>query len=520
MFEDSSGRTDGLPTLEPRAVPEVREPILRFRRVEKRFGGTLAVAGVDLDVLPGEIHALLGANGAGKSTLIKLLAGVHDPDSGEIYLKGQRIDTMHPRPPMAFIHQDLGLVDWMTVAENVALAKGYSRRWGLINWNGVRASARTALQALDADIDCDKPVGEFPRTERSIIAIVRALALETDVLILDEPTASLPESETRRLFAVLERLRSRGVGIVYVTHRLDEVFRIADRVTVMRDGRKVLTERTESLTPDDLVFAIVGRRPAEVFMEPPRPSAAVVLAANGLRSGKVGPVTFSVAAGEIVALVGLLGSGQNTVGRALAGIDPVDEGTISLGGQRVDIADPADAVGNGVFFVTSNRETESLATNLTVTENIFLNPGTRGHPTWRPRLRRDEIVDADEIVRRFSIRPSNPRTLISTLSGGNQQKTVLARWLNVGARVLVLEEPTMGVAVGAKAEIYDMLQAELTRGAAVVLVSSDLEEVARISTRALVFNRGRITRELSRNELTTTELTAVVGGAERGEASR
>jgi ribose transport system ATP-binding protein len=489
---------------------QMEAPLVRFRGVVKQLGGTLAVAGVDLDVAAGEIHALLGANGAGKSTMIKLLAGVHEPDQGEIYLRNHRIDHVHPRPPMAFIHQDLGLIDWMSVSENIALVQGYQRRSGLIHWGEVRRSARKALEALGSDIDPDARVGDLPRTERSIVAIVRALAVETDVLVLDEPTASLPESETAQLFDLLHRLRAKGVGIVYVTHRLDEVFRLADRVTVLRDGRRILTKLISETTPEELVFSIVGRPPAEVFIEAHESRGVPVLRVENLRTGAVGPVSFHVNAGEIVGLAGLRGAGQNAVGRALCGIDKISAGRVVLAGEEITPSTPRDVIGKGVMFVTSNREAECLASTLSVVENIFLNPGSRGRKLLQFRHPRTEREEAAEVVRRFSIRPEDPNRAISTLSGGNQQKVVLARWIGLNAQLLVLEDPTMGIDVGAKADIYRMLTQELKRGAAVLLISSDLEEVAAICNRALVFNRGRIVREVHGDQLSTSTLTSLV----------
>src|SRR5215213_6171229 len=269
-------------------MPESTQPLLSFRGIVKQFGGTLAVAGVDLDIAAGQVHALLGANGAGKSTIIKMLAGVYAADRGEILFKGR---VIHPRTeidrlPIAFIHQDLGLFDWMTVAENVAIGpSGYPRRAGLIDWRAVRAQAIRALDIVDSGIDPDTPIAELTRTERSIVAIARALSNDVELLILDEPTSSLPEDDVARLFAVLQRLRSRGVGMIYVSHRLDEVFRIADWVTVMRDGQKVASAPTRDFTPRQLVVAIVGRPPAEVFVRPPAASADVILDVQGLRVG-------------------------------------------------------------------------------------------------------------------------------------------------------------------------------------------------------------------------------------------
>jgi ribose transport system ATP-binding protein len=488
--------------------------LLSFRGVTKRFGGTLAVHGIDLDFRQGEIHALLGANGAGKSTLIKLLAGVHEPDSGEIFLRGQRIDHVRPRPPMAFIHQELGLIEWMSVAENIALVGGFPRWRRLIDWRAVERNAERALLAIGSDIDCTLPASRLQRTERSIVAIARALALNSDVLVLDEPTASLPESETARLFDVLHRLRARGVAIIYVTHRLDEVFRLADTVTVLRDGRKIQTGPVAETTAAELVQTIVGRPPAEVFLRPHEAQAVAVISVDNLQVGRVGPVSFEVKAGEVVGLAGLRGAGQNAIGRALSGIEPSIGGSATLAGRPLKLSGRvADAMSAGIRFVTSNRESEGLALPLTVTENLFLNPGALGRRVWDVERPSRERKRAMAVVKKFSVRTDDPSKVITTLSGGNQQKVMLARWLGRGARVLVLEEPTMGVDVGAKAEIYEMLNQELDGGAAVLLVSSDLDEIAGICHRALIFNRGRIVEELKRAELSVARLTALVSGA-------
>ena len=351
------------------------------------------------------------------------------------------------------------------------------------------------------------------------MAIVRALAIKSDVLVLDEPTASLPESETTRLFDVLRNLRSQGVAIVYVTHRLDEVFRLGDTVTVLRDGRTVRTCPVSATNPAELVEMIVGRPPAEVFVNRAEPHAATVLRVENLCTGRVGPVSFEVKEGELVGLGGLRGAGQAMVGRAIAGIEPISSGTVWLAGRTLDLQrrEPA-ASAAGIRFVTSNREAEGLASSLTVAENLFLNPGALGRGFWSAERPGNERNRAQEVIRRFSIRPNDPARLITTLSGGNQQKVLLARWLGYGAPLLVLEEPTMGVDVGAKADIYGMLNQELTRGVAVLLLSSDLDEVAGICHRALIFDRGRIVEELGRDQLSVARLTAIVGGAARGEA--
>jgi ribose transport system ATP-binding protein len=495
-------------------MPSTTTPLLSYRKVVKQLGGTLAVNHVDLDVQSGEIHALLGANGAGKSTLIKLLAGVHQPDKGEILFHGQPIQhSDRDKLPIAFIHQDLGLFDWMTVAENIAIGRHYSHKRGLINWKQVEREAAAALAIVESDIRPDMLVSELTRTEKSIVALARALTVDVDLLILDEPTSSLPEADVAKLFSVLQRLKAKGVGMIYVTHRLDEVFRIADRVTVMRDGKKVGSAPISDMTPDELVLLIVGQPPFKVFAQPPPPGANVVLDAQEIRVGNVGPISLQVKSGEILGLCGLRGAGQDTIGRALCGIEPVTGGKLSFQGAELSLHGPVDATRHGIAFISSKREEESLCMTLTVDENLFLNPATRGRKIWQARSPRAGIRKSDALVKKFTIRPGESERIVSTLSGGNQQKVVLARWLDSNITLLVMEEPTLGVDVGAKADIYAMLNESLTRGNAVILVSSDLEEVAGVCNRALIFNRGRIVGELQREDMSIANLTALVTGA-------
>lgn len=488
-------------------------PLLRIRGLVKQLGGTLAVNNVDFDVDRGEIHALLGANGAGKTTLIKVLAGIYHPDRGEIMLNGRPLASYDAGPPIAFIHQDLGLISWMTVAENIALVRGYERRGPLINWRQVRRAANQALELLGSDIDPDAPISSLSRADRSIVAIARALAIDAELLVLDEPTASLPEAEVARLFEALRRLVDRGYGMIYVSHRLDEIFRIADRVTVLRDGRNVGTREVRDTTPADLIMMIVGRPLGDVFLSAPEATARPMLDVRGLRTGPVGPLSFQVMAGEIVALAGLRGAGQSAVGRALAGIMPVDAGDLHLDDAVFTPGNPRTAAGAGVAFATSNREEESLAMTLSVTENLFLNPAIRLRRLWQAMARDTERQAARALVNRFDIRPPDPDRAAGTLSGGNQQKVVLARWLGTGERLLILEEPTAGVDVGSKADIYAMLDEELAQGTGIIMVSSDFDEVAGVCHRALVFNRGQITVEIPRERLSVAELTAAASGA-------
>jgi ribose transport system ATP-binding protein len=500
----------------PGKSAETSSRLLDVEGLTKHFTGTLALDRVDFDVRRGEVHALLGQNGAGKSTLIKILAGVHEADAGAIRFHGRPVRPGVDSLPIAFIHQDLGLVDWMTVAENVAVQTGYPRAFlGMISWANVRKAAMEALTTLGSDIDPDVAVATLGAAERSLVAIGRALAVKSDVLVLDEPTAALPEADVSRLLDALKRLRASGLGIIYVTHRLDEVFRIADRVTVLRDGRRIATLRVEETSPADLIEKIVGRAVSEVFVEPAPPSKRTVLKVDKLVTGAVGPVSFEIAGGEILGLVGLRGAGHHIVGRAIFGQLPVSSGELFLDGRRVVASDPASAMSDEIGFVSSRRAEESIAANMSIRENVYMNPVATGKRVLQLISRTQEVADADRVLLRYAVKPRDTERPVATLSGGNQQKVVLARWMEANVRLLILEEPTIGVDVGSKAEIYRMLGLSMGKGSAVLLVSSDFEEVERICHRALVFSRGRVVSEIPRGSLTIARLTEDASGGEQ-----
>ena len=486
--------------------------LLQIAGLTKRFTGTLALDDVSFDLRRGEVHALLGQNGAGKSTLIKVLAGVYASDRGEICINGRIVDTKSRDLPIAFIHQDLGLVDTMTVAENIARLAGYARRFGLIDWPATAKACLNALRSMDSDIDPDILVANLTAAEKSIVAIARALSLSVDILVLDEPTAALPEADVAHLLEALDRLRQQGMGIVYVSHRLDEVFRVADRVTVLRDGRNVRTARVADITPDSLVTDIVGRA-LDTWAAPLMISSGeIVLDVEDLSVEGAGPVSLSVHAGEVLALVGLRGAGHDKVGRTVFGALPPDAGTIRVSGKVLTKAKPEQAMAAGVGFVSSKRAEESLAADLAMRENLFLNATITGHALLQPMRPAREAQAAHRLIQQFSIRPDDPERPITTLSGGNQQKVVVARWLAAGVILLILEEPTIGVDVGSKAEIYALLQEALRIGMGVLLISSDFEEVDRLAHRALVFDRGKVVAEIDRAELSVGRLTRLASG--------
>ena len=493
--------------------------VLSIAHLSKAFTGTLALDRVDFDLKAGEIHALLGQNGAGKSTLIKILAGVYKPDSGDIYLHGARVRPTVDKLPINFIHQDLGLVDTMSIAENVGIVTGYARRGGLIDWRETYRAAGRALQSMGCDIDPDTPTQALTSAEKSIVAIARALATKCSILVLDEPTAALPEADVGRLFAALEHLRERGLGIIYVSHRLDEVFRLADRVTVLRDGRKIATTAVGSTTPDRLVAMIVGHDLLESQLADLRQGDAPALVVDELRSGSAGPVSFSVLPGETLGLVGLRGAGHDIIARALFGDRPIDAGAITLHGSKLAPRTPEQAMAAGIGFISSKRGEESMAAALSVRENLYLNPTLTGAKMTQWMGVAAERQRCADVLAQYSVRPPDTDRPIATLSGGNQQKVIVARWLEGTVRLLVLEEPTTGVDVGSKAEIYALMRQSQANGLAVLLVSSDFEEVATVCHRAIVFDRGHAVAEIPRAELTVSRLTALASGGDDVESA-
>jgi ribose transport system ATP-binding protein len=476
--------------------------------ISKHFGGTQALDNVNIEVHAGEIVALLGENGAGKSTLIKILASVYSLDHGTVTYRGRDAMGSLRRLPIAFIHQDLGLIDWMTVAENICLTLGYPRRGGMVDWKAARRRAADALEILGADIDPDVRIQSLTRTEKSLVAIARALAAEVEILVLDEPTASLPADEVVRLFTSLRRLRARGVGMVYVSHRLDEVFDIADRMVVLRDGRVAGERRLNETTPEETILLIVGREPSQVFRRPAQREGDARLVLEKMVVQSVGPVDCSIHAGEVVGLVGLRGAGQEAIGRALFGLLPVTGGRATLDAVALTASTPMQAMAAGINLVCADRTGESVMQNLSVRENLFLNPlaaGLRAFSYLAPSREKDA---SRELGRQVGLRPNDPSLPIELLSGGNQQKVVMGRWLHLESKVYVFEDPTAGVDVGAKAEIYRLFDVALQRGAAIIIISTDFEEVAKVCHRALVFDRGRVVAELGADDLSVENLLA------------
>ncbi|MEM7472093.1 MAG: sugar ABC transporter ATP-binding protein [Pseudomonadota bacterium] len=481
---------------------------LFFDGVDKHFGGTYALKDVSLSVGRGEIVALLGENGAGKSTLIKVLGGIHQPDAGRVMIDGEpyqhRPAGFGDRQKVAFIHQDLGLIEWMTVAENISLALGFSRKNGLIKWADVERFAQEALNKVDCDFDPMTRVEDLSRTEKSLVAIARALAVDSEFLVLDEPTASLPADEVERLFAALRPLRDRGVGMIYVSHRLDEIFQISDRVAVLRDGEMVGVRSIGHTTPEELVQKIVGRKTRDTVKINAEPGTDI-LTLKDFRVAGMGPLDFTLKRNEIVGLVGLRGAGHETISRALFGLE-AHSGTVTLAQSTPDLSTPQTALKAGIGLVAKDRTEESVAMSLSIRENTFLNPDGIGRKLLSMLSPQKEAEQAAIIGAELGLSPNDPSLAIEALSGGNQQKVVIGRWLATNRKLLLCEDPTAGVDVGAKAEIYALLNRALAGGVGIIVVSTDFEEIATICHRAIVFSQGAIVDELTGTRLTTENL--------------
>jgi ribose transport system ATP-binding protein len=488
----------------------------------KRFFGTLALDAVDFSLRRGEIHALIGENGAGKSTLIKILAGVYAADAGTVRIGGEVVHPHSQHLPIAFVHQDIGLVEDLSVGENVAMVAGFPRRLGLIHWDGVWSQAREIYRLMEVEApDPRRMVQTLSAAERALLGIVRALSLKAEVIVLDEPTAALPEPDAVLLFGVLKNLRANGTSVIYVTHRLGELFNMADRVTVLRDGRLVRTTDIADATPMGLIQDMLGR--AVESAQITHQGAAVttpLLTVRDLRVEQWGPIDFQISAGEVVGLVGLRGAGQEAVGRAICGAVPPRSGSIRLGDEDLARSDTiAQRMAKGIALVPGDRTRDSTFNGMTVAENLFPNPDIHGYRPWSVDFARSEAALGRRLIEKFDIRPRNETALIDWLSGGNQQKVVLARWLTAGAKLLVLEEPTAGVDIGAKLAIHAMLRQAAEAGAAILVVSADFEEVATVCDRAVILNRGRVGAELRGKALTVDELlTKASIGVPVGEA--
>ncbi len=488
-------------------------PLLEMSGIGKRFPGVIALDGVHFNAHAGEVHALMGENGAGKSTLMKVLSGVHRPDEGTIRLGGTPIQPSDPRAAqhlgIAIIHQELNQVPELTVAENFFLGRERRTRLRILDDAAMREATRKGMAELGIVIDPTRRLRDLRVAERQLLEIAKAISLEARVLVMDEPTTALNTEEVHRLFEVVGKLRDDGLAVVYISHRMDEIFALCDRVTVLRDGRLVSSAPTPSLTRDALIKMMVGRELGELFPARSRQCGAEAIRVRGLDvAGAPGKqalrgIELCVHAGEIVGLAGLLGAGRTEVLEALFGVPAPSRvsGEIRIGGQTVRLRTPVDAIARGIGFVTEDRKLQSLVLARPVGENASLAALSRFVRGGVLRLA-EEAREVGAKVRELRIRTPSLATPANALSGGNQQKVVLAKWLLTQPRVILLDEPTQGIDVGAKAEIYELIDRLARDGAAIVLASSEMPELLALCDRVLVLCEGRVSGELDHAEAT------------------
>jgi ribose transport system ATP-binding protein len=485
---------------------EQAEYVLEMRAIDKAFPGVHALQAVDLAVSKGEILGLVGENGAGKSTLIKILSGAYPRDSGVIRVEGQEIGPADPHEMIergvAVIYQEASLAPHLSTAENIFLGRLPQTRAGLIDWKRLDAATLALGQMLGFDFQPRTRIQYLSVAQRQMVEIAKALSRDARLIVLDEPSAVLGDAELEGLFRVMRRLAGQGVAFIYVSHRLNEVFEIADRVTVMKDGQVVGSDLVANLSPAQLIRLMVGRELSDFYPARQTNFGRVALAAHGLRrKGLLHEVSLTVREGEILGIAGLAGSGRTETLRAILGADALDSGYLEVFGQRVQIRSPREAIALGIGLLPEDRKTEGLllrqrvAFNITITN---LEPSTR-RGILRPALERKKVQD---YVQRLNVRTPHLYTPVRELSGGNQQKCVFAKWLNAECRILLVDEPTRGVDVGAKREIYQLLADLAARGVAIIMVSSELPEILGLSDRVLVMREGRITAELARSEAT------------------
>jgi len=486
-------------------------PAVEMRGISKAFDGVVVLNEVDFEVAAGEVHALAGGNGAGKSTLMKILQGVYTKDSGTIRIDGRDVSfsSIHDAKAagIGMVFQEFSLVPSLTVAQNIFLTNEPLGTGGLIRDAEARARARDVFGQMEVDVDPGATVADLGTAYWQLTEIAKAMAQDARVLIMDEPTASLAKHEADQLFELVARLKARGISVIYISHRMDEVYRIADRITILRDGGRLLTERLSDVTPEEIVEGIVGRQIEGLTYQEPADTDRrdVLLEARGLTSGsRVRDVSFSLHTGEIIGLAGLMGSGRTELARCLFGIDPLDAGQILVHGKEVDLSDPRAAIQAGIALIPEDRRAQGLVLDHSVRTNLLL--------PLLGRIRRGPLLDdragralADSLIERFAVKVANPGRPVRLLSGGNQQKVVIAKWLGTDPDVLIMDEPTAGVDIGTKTEILTMIRGLAREGKGVIVISSEYAELLAVSDRVLVLRDGTLHRELARRDVTDEE---------------
>lgn len=478
--------------------------ILEINAVSKRFPSVKALDEVSFAIEEGSVHALVGENGAGKSTLIKLLAGIYHPDGGSLVFKGQPIQFRSPSDArahgVAVVHQEIKLAEPLSVAENIFLGGVPTNKRGLVDWKKMRAEAQRMLRELDVDIDVDLPVEKLSVAKKQIVEIVRAISMNCRLIIMDEPSATLTDHELEILFKIIRELREKGITIIYISHRMDEIFDLADRVTVLRDGKHVGTLPIEQVTRKELIRMMVGRELGQEFPKIENPPGEVILEVEHLtREGVLDDISFKVRSGEIVGISGLVGSGRTELARALVGIDPYDKGRVLLRGREVKFSNFSDAIKAGLGLIPEDRKLQGLVQIMNIRQNMTLVNLDAVCRTGIISAAKEKEV-CEKYVKSLRIATPSLETQAQFLSGGNQQKVVIAKWLIEDNDILILDEPTRGVDVGAKTEIYKLINLLIQSGKTVIMISSELPEILGMCDRVLVLHEGRLVGELSHEE--------------------
>ncbi|MEK5337619.1 sugar ABC transporter ATP-binding protein [Bacillus sp. FSL M8-0166] len=489
---------------------------IEMHNIHKAFGKNTVLSGVSFDLITGEVHALMGENGAGKSTLMNLLTGLYSLDQGTIQIDGKETAFKNPKEAeqhgIAFIHQELNIWPDMTVLENLFIGKEIYTKLGLLDTKKMKVLAQTQLDRLSVNLSLDQEAGSCSVGQKQMIEIAKALMTEAKVIIMDEPTAALTEREIEKLFQVIESLKKEGVSIVYISHRMEEIFAICDRITIMRDGKTVDTKAIPETNFHEVVKKMVGRELTDRYPERTPSTGDIVLEVKqASRKGQFQDINFSVKAGEIVGVAGLMGAGRTEMMRSLFGLDPLDQGEIWVHGKKAVIKKPSDAVKLGIGFITEDRKDEGLMLDASIRENIGL-PNLKSFSPKGLIDKKTEQDFVDLLIKRLTIKTASSDISARSLSGGNQQKVVIAKWIGIQPKVLILDEPTRGVDVGAKREIYQLMNELTDRGVAILMVSSELPEILGMSDRVLVIHEGTISGELDKTEATQERIMTLATG--------
>ncbi|MGZ0785511.1 sugar ABC transporter ATP-binding protein [Pseudomonas saponiphila] len=516
MFSCATASSTPLAAVQP-AAPATEEPyLLEVINVSKGFPGVVALSDVQLRVRPGTVLALMGENGAGKSTLMKIIAGIYQPDAGELRLKGRPVVFDTPlaalQSGIAMIHQELNLMPHMSIAENIWIGREQLNGLRLIDHRSMHRCTAQLLERLRIDLDPEEQVGNLSIAERQMVEIAKAVSYDSDVLIMDEPTSAITDKEVAHLFSIIADLKAQGKGIIYITHKMNEVFAIADEVAVFRDGAYIGLQRADSLDGDSLISMMVGRELSQLFPQREKPVGELLLKVRDLRlDGVFDGVSFDLHAGEILGIAGLMGSGRTNVAETLFGITPCDAGEIILDGQPLRIGDPHRAIEKGFALLTEDRKLSGLFPCLSVLENmeVAVLPHYAGGGFVQQKALR---ALCEDMCKKLRVKTPSLEQCIDTLSGGNQQKALLARWLMTNPRILILDEPTRGIDVGAKAEIYRLIAFLASEGMAVIMISSELPEVLGMSDRVMVMHEGELMGILDRSEATQERVMQLASG--------